>query len=365
MTSELASLEDLLALRLGLSTLSEPFVPPMSQAVADAAMKAWNSDLWRDSGSSPAAVAGAAAASGGDGALLDWQSYQYANLLMEDLTSTPQLQQRAHLQQDTYVADSLEALQHQLNVLQLQQQQQHTPLPQHSQLQQHAQLQQHTQLQQQHELQRQSQAIKAIHPHGVWQGTKLPATTVQGAPLATPVLQRAVSTPDEDLPVPGKDLFQQLHSDVSPVWGAQQHVNLPPTNTRYQQALSLLQHRPIGSQPTYGDQRQSWDRERFQRHVQRASGARGGRGQYRNPRRSASHIIPRAPTWAEPNWHPMAVVVQSGQLANGGTGVFLPGIQDDKEDGTLASAAEGEQQFPDHPRERSSGGGGESGQAQL
>lgn len=308
MASELASLEDLLAVRLGLCTLSEPYVPPMSQAVATAALKAWNTDVWRDP--TPPANAVNTGNATNDSGLLDWQAYQYASLLYEDLSNSSRGPQNGQAQQDSFVTDSqLEALQRQLNVLRLQQQQQQQQ-PKHTQMQQ--------QLQQQHELQLQSQAINPAHRHGMW----------RSAPLH--------GSADEEPPIPQKDPFQLQREVNVATWNAQ-HANLPQVNANYQAALSIMRQTPVQGHPSLVNHRQSWDRERFQRHVQRASG-RGSRGQYRNPRRSASHIIPRAPTWAEPNWHPMAVVVQSGQLANGGTGVFLPGMEDDKQDPSRAGA---------------------------
>jgi hypothetical protein len=39
----------------------------------------------------------------------------------------------------------------------------------------------------------------------------------------------------------------------------------------------------------------------------------------------AKGAIAQAPKWAGSHWHPMADVVKSGQLANKGTGVFIPG----------------------------------------
>jgi len=52
------------------------------------------------------------------------------------------------------------------------------------------------------------------------------------------------------------------------------------------------------------------------------SSHRGGRAAAAAAGAAAAGI--RAPTWAGAHWHPMAAVVSSGQLASGGTGVFLP-----------------------------------------
>lgn len=54
----------------------------------------------------------------------------------------------------------------------------------------------------------------------------------------------------------------------------------------------------------------------------RAEGGRNGASSG-HPGRTGGNAI-RAPTWAGANWHPMASVMSSGQLANGGTGVFIP-----------------------------------------
>jgi hypothetical protein len=49
----------------------------------------------------------------------------------------------------------------------------------------------------------------------------------------------------------------------------------------------------------------------------------GGAGAARNGGRSGP--VHQAPKWAGSHWHPMADVVKSGQIANKGTGVFIPG----------------------------------------
>lgn len=60
-------------------------------------------------------------------------------------------------------------------------------------------------------------------------------------------------------------------------------------------------------------------------HYRQRPSPKGKKSHYKSRRRhSASSVVTRAPTWADSTWHPMAVVVASGQLANGGTGVFLP-----------------------------------------
>lgn len=50
-------------------------------------------------------------------------------------------------------------------------------------------------------------------------------------------------------------------------------------------------------------------------------GSRGATG----PGRNGQQPLHQAPKWAGSHWHPMADVVNSGQLANKGTGVFIPG----------------------------------------
>jgi hypothetical protein len=57
-----------------------------------------------------------------------------------------------------------------------------------------------------------------------------------------------------------------------------------------------------------------------------AAAAHGGKaGRKPVGRTPSSGLAGCAPSWADGSWHPMAVMVQSGQLRNGGTGVFIPG----------------------------------------
>lgn len=111
-------------------------------------------------------------------------------------------------------------------------------------------------------------------------------------------------------------------------------VDLPPGMAAHRlAALNNATRNAKGSvyqqqyqQPLRNEQVAPFDRPRRPPQRQNSRGhINNNNNSRRPPRRCVSGpIVPRAPTWADANWHPMAQVVTSGQLANGGTGVFLP-----------------------------------------